>query len=45
MRDLAGGGGMRYVYLLHVGPASADFDLKVAADAFTLTAAKPLEIR
>jgi hypothetical protein len=44
VRDLAGGGGMRYVYLLNIGNASPDFDLKVAADSFTLTAAKSLDI-
>jgi hypothetical protein len=44
VRDLAGDGGMRHVYRLRVGAMELDFDLKVAADAFTLSSAKPLEI-
>lgn len=43
VRDLHGGGGIRYAYRLSAGVAVADFTLKVAADRFAL-AAKPLEI-
>lgn len=44
VRDLAGDGGMRHVYRLRVGPPEPDFELKVAADAFTLATAKSLDI-
>ena len=44
VRDLAGDGGLRHVYRLRVGAPEPDFDLKVTSDAFTLSAAKALEI-
>ncbi|MBI3465543.1 MAG: pre-peptidase C-terminal domain-containing protein, partial [Planctomycetes bacterium] len=44
IRDLHGQGGERYVYRLSAVFAEADFSLKLAADAFTLTPGKPLEI-
>lgn len=42
--DLHQGGGFRYVYRLHAGPLAPDFEVKVAADSFTLSQAKALEI-
>jgi hypothetical protein len=44
VRDLHGHGGLRYVYRLTMEPESPDFRLTLAADAFTLTPGKPLEI-
>ena len=42
--DLYRAGSLRHVYQLRAGPIESDFEVKVAADTFTLTAGKPLEI-
>ncbi|HTN77616.1 MAG TPA: PPC domain-containing protein [Pirellulaceae bacterium] len=44
VRDLHDRGGWRFVYQLRIAPVSPTFALTVAADAFVLTADKPLEI-
>jgi hypothetical protein len=44
IRDLNRDGGFRYVYRLSGVIPQADFNLKIAADAFTLTPGTPLEI-
>jgi hypothetical protein len=44
VRDVYEEGGPRHVYLLHAGPPAPDFALKVAADRFTRTPGKPLDI-
>lgn len=44
IRDVHGQGGPRYVYRLTISEALPDFALTVAADSFTVTTAKPLEI-
>jgi hypothetical protein len=42
--DVAGGAGRTFVYLLTIEPETADFNLTLANDRFTVTADKPLEI-
>lgn len=44
LRDVHRHGGLRYVYRLTLEEETPDFRLTVAADAFTLTPGKPLEI-
>ncbi len=44
IRDLHRHGGFRYVYRLSAVLPQPDYALKIAADAFTLTPGKPLEI-
>jgi hypothetical protein len=44
VRDQAGQGSFRHVYRLRAVPAAPDYALTVAADRFTLTPGKPLEI-
>jgi hypothetical protein len=44
VRDLHEEGGPRHVYLLHAGAEAPSYTLKVAADRFTMTAGKPLDI-
>jgi len=42
--DLHGHAGMRYAYRLRIGAIAPDFELKVAADTFTIAAGKSLDI-
>jgi hypothetical protein len=44
VRDLVNSGSFRHVYRLRIAAPTPDFTLTVAADTFTLSAAKPLEI-
>jgi hypothetical protein len=44
VRDLHDRGGPRFVYRLTIEPPRAEYSLTLAADAFTLTPDKPLEI-
>ncbi len=44
VRDLAGHGGPRHFYRLRAGRAEPDYALTVAADRFTLTPGKPLDV-
>jgi hypothetical protein len=44
VRDLHGSGGFRFVYRLRAVLAEPDYELTVAADRFTLTPGKPLDI-
>jgi hypothetical protein len=44
VRDLHDRGGGRYAYRLRLTAATPDYDLTLAADRFTLTPGKPLEI-
>ena len=44
IRDLHRHGGFRYVYRLNGVIPAADFELKLAADEFTLTPGTPLEV-
>ncbi len=44
VRDLHHHGGLRYAYRLTIEPETPDFRLTLAADAFTVTPGKPLEI-
>ena len=44
VRDLSSRGGLRFVYRVSILPPQGDYDLSLAADSFTLAAAKPLEI-
>ncbi len=44
VRDLAGRGDVRMVYLLMIEPVQPDFSLALAADSFVLEKDKPLEI-
>ena len=44
VRDLTEQGGWRYVYLVHAELSQPDFTVTVAAESFTVTPGKPLEI-
>lgn len=44
IRDVHHQGGFRHAYRLTIAPIAPDFALTIAADAFSLTAGKPLEI-
>jgi hypothetical protein len=44
IRDLYSHGGLRYAYRLTIGEETPDYRLTLAADSFTLTPGKPLEI-
>ncbi|MEX0937752.1 MAG: PPC domain-containing protein [Pirellulales bacterium] len=44
IRDLYGRGGLRFAYRMTIEPVRPDFSLSLAADQFTLTGEKPLEI-
>lgn len=44
VRDLHGGGGPRYAFLLRVEPELPDYTLALAADRFTVTPGKPTDL-
>jgi hypothetical protein len=44
VRDLSGGGGDRFAFLLRVEPDAPDFALSVGADRFTVAPGKPTDV-